>query len=114
MSISKPALIAALDKYVRAFRWGSLSASLESEIRLLVTEESNATVFEQIVPGLWDRYLCVDVDLMIDILRRWLEVAPGSCAAKHMLGSYLLAHGPDWDEEAEKLIDEAKEGGWHG
>ncbi len=110
MSLAKPALVAALDRYVRAFQWGSVPANLESEVRTIALIEDDASVFKQIVPELWDRYFSVDVELMIDILRRWLEVDPESCEAKHVLGSYLLAHGPDWDEEGERLIDEAKNG----
>lgn len=110
MSLAKPVLVAALDRYVRAIQWGSVPAKLESEIRSIALVEDDASVFKQIVPELWDRYFCVDVELMIVILRRWLEVDSESCEAKHVLGSYLLAHGPDWDEEGERLFDEAKNG----
>ncbi len=41
---------------------------------------------------------------MIAILRRWLEVQPMSKQAHLALGSYLLAHGPDWDEEGQRLL----------
>jgi hypothetical protein len=98
-----------LDQYARAFDQGAPDASLLEAAAKAAAQTTDPEVFRAIAGQLWDRYYVVDVDTMIGVLRRWLEVEPRSAEAKRALGSYLLAHGPDWDEEGRGLLAEARE-----
>jgi len=97
-----------LIKYADEFNQGAPpDPTLLEEVRNKLPEVSDPREFQRIASDLWDRFFCVDVDLMIEVLRRWLEIEPGSTEAQRALGSYLLAHGPDWDEEGHRLLAQA-------
>jgi len=97
-----------LDKYAEDFNAGkSPDPNLLLEVRGRLPEVTNPQQFRFIASNLWERYFCIDVELMIAVLRRWLEIEPGSEEAQRALGSYLLAHGPDWDDEGQRLLLQA-------
>jgi hypothetical protein len=97
-------LIDLLDEYSRRFETQGVDSALKERIATASAKESDADVFRRVSAAAWDKYSCIDVELMIALLRRWLVIAPDSMEARQALGSYLLAHGPDWDTEANELI----------
>jgi len=99
-------LLDLLDAYAETFHQGSADDSLLTELDSLLLTLQDPGEFPIVWERAWDEYSCVPVDNMIRILRRWLEINPRSRVARLSLGSYLLAHGPDWDEEARELLDE--------
>ena len=99
-------LIQLLDEWVIRFEQGFLDDAFRERIQACVVVENDPHVFQQIAENMWDAYSCIDVEIMIEILRRWLALEPNSHSAKHHLGSYLLCHGPDWDDEAKSLLEE--------
>lgn len=101
-------LVQLLDKYAEEFNKGNPpNPTLLAEVRRRLPEASDPEEFQLIASNAWDRHFCIDVELMITVLRRWLEIEPGSKEAQRALGSYLLAHGPDWDDEGHHLLSQA-------
>ena len=100
-------LIRLLDDYVKEFNEERLDDRFTNAVLAALPGVNNPAVFGQIAADAWDKYSCVDVELMILILRQWLEIEPDSAEAKRSLGSYMLAHGPDWDSEGNALLEEA-------
>ena|ERR1700730_8007294 len=100
-------LLPLLDKYADEFNKGTPDPTLLDEVRRRLPEVRDSQEYQSIAGMAWDKYFCVDVDLMIALLRRWLEIEPGSKEAQGALGSYLLAHGPDWDDEGNRLLSQA-------
>jgi hypothetical protein len=101
-------LVPLLDNYCETFdKVGIIDEVLVQKILTQVPLATDPEEFRLIASQLWDKYFCVDSDLMVCILRRWLEIEPQSREAKLALGNYLLAHGPDWDAEANRLVQEA-------
>lgn len=103
-------LILLLDQYVDQHRTGTLDAATQRGLLDALDQESSSVVFQLIATDMWDRYSPVDVDVMIAILRKWIAVEPASREAKRSLGSYLLAHGPDWDQEGAALLNDTTNG----
>ena len=101
-------LIGLLDRYVAAERDDD---DLLGQVRALLPRCADVEAFPVVAARAWDEYFAVDVDTMIAIFRRWLALAPHDRKAKGTLGGYLHAHGPDWDEEARRLLREANEEG---
>ena len=97
-------LITLLDQYITKFDSNQLDEQFKALVLAASEDETSPTVFKEISEKVYDKYYCVDVILMISILRRWLAIAPNSVEAKHSLGQYLLIHGPDWDDEANILL----------
>jgi hypothetical protein len=97
-----------LDEYVSRLDSG-IDDRLVSRIIEAVSNEEMADTFHRIGAHVWDKYSVVNVDLMVGILRRWLALEPDSVTARHTLGHYLLLHGPDWDDEANALLNAGKE-----
>ncbi len=97
-------LVALLDEYVVQFDTGTPTASLKEEVRKAALLERELETFQFVASAAWDKYFCVDPEVLIFVLRRWVELAPECSEAKWNLGSYMLAHGPDWDEEARALL----------
>ena len=98
-------LVPLLDKYAQEFNTGNPpDPTLLVEARRRLPEVKDPQEFQFIASNLWERYFCIEVDLMIALLRRWLEIEPGRVEAQRALGSYLLAHGPDWDNEGHRLL----------
>ena len=93
-----------LDKYAEEFNQGTPDTTVLDEIRRRLPTVNDPQEFQSIADDAWDKYFSVDVDVMIAVLRRWLEIDPFSREARRALGSYLLAHGPDWDEEGHRLL----------
>lgn len=96
-----------LTQYARGFAQNVPEEALLAKVDELLPSASNADEFREIAGRVWDEYFGVDVDLMIRVLRRWRELEPSSKEAKFALGSYLLCHGPDWDDEGNRLLQEA-------
>lgn len=99
-----------LSEYARGFWHDKPDESLVQRVQELLPEASDPQEFRAVANRLWDEYLCggIDVLLLIQVLRRWLEVEPESKEAKQALGSWLLLHGPDWDDEGNRLLREAR------
>jgi len=98
-----------LDQYSDDFdKLGSSNETLVKDILNQVPLTNDSEELRLIAGQIWDKYFCVDPEVMIKILRRWLEIQPDNKEAKLALGNYLLAHGPDWDEEANQLLQDAK------
>lgn len=108
MNASPPPLIRLLDEYVEKFNEDRLDVQFKNVVLSVLPDEDSPAVFGQIAADAWDKYSCVDVELTISILRRWLAIEPDSAEAKRSLGSYMLAHGPDWDAEGKTLFEEAE------
>ena len=105
--MNETSLLFLMDEYVDRFNDESLTDQVKERVRSAASREDNRSVFREIAVELWGKYSCVDVDLTITILRRWLAIEPNSQEAKRCLGTYLLAHGPDWDVEGTRLLEEA-------
>ena len=54
-----------------------------------------------------DEKYTMPVDLMIATYRKLLSLKRDPATLREF-AYYLLAHGPDWDEEAENMLSEAK------
>jgi hypothetical protein len=102
--------VALLSEYAKGFWQNTPDESLLVKVRELLPKTSDPQEFHGVAQRLWDEYLCsgIDVLLMIDVLRRWLEIEPDSKEAKEALGTWLLLHGPDWDVEGHQLLQEAR------
>jgi hypothetical protein len=102
------ALANLLDQYSETFdKHGNSDEALLKDILHQVPLTDDPEEFHLIANQVWDKYFCVDPKVMAKILRRWLEIQPHNKEARVALGNYLLAHGPDWDEEANQLLHEA-------
>jgi hypothetical protein len=96
-----------LDEYSENFnKLGVSDEALLKEILNQVPLTTDPEEFRLIANQVWDKYFCVDPEVMATILRRRLEIQPHNQEARVALANYLLAHGPDWDEEANQLLHE--------
>jgi hypothetical protein len=96
-----------LDEYSENFnKLGASDEALLKDILNQVPLTNDPEEFRLIANQVWDKYFCVDAEVMTKILRRWLEIQPHDKEARVALANYLLAHGPDWDEEANQLLHE--------
>jgi len=100
-------IISLLDRYAEEFNHGTPDATVLDEIRRRLPTASDPQEFRHIADNAWDKYFSVDVNTMIDLLRHWVAIDPQSKEAQRALGSYLLAHGPDWDDEGHRLLAQA-------
>jgi hypothetical protein len=100
-------IVPLLDNYCETFHKGTTDEVLLEKIQTQLPLATDPEEFRLIASQLWDKYFCVDSGVMVRILRRWLEIQPQSRDAKLNLANYLLAHGPDWDAEANRLVQEA-------
>lgn len=101
-------LVGLLDQYSETFeKLGTTDETLLKEILKIVPLTNDSEQFHWIASQVWDKYFCVDAEVMAKVLRRWFELQPHNKEARVALGNYLLAHGPDWDEEANELLHEA-------
>ncbi len=100
-------LAGLLTKYADGFAKNAADQALLEEVLRRLPQTNDPNELRWIADRAWDEYYCVDVDVMVPLLRRWLELDPNSKEAKRALGGYLLAHGPDWDEEGNQLLQEA-------
>ena len=105
MNTPSSPLTRLLDDYVDKFGEDSLDDQFKKHILAALPDEDDPKVLGQIAADVWDKYSCVDVELVISILRRWSAIEPDSADAKRTLGSYMLAHGPDWDDEGKALLE---------
>ena len=99
-------LINLLDEYVgSAIDTNDIerAVAILDEVCRIIPTANDPDELQIIAAGAWDKYFSVNVDVMIAILRRWFAINP-SKESQHALGSYLLAHGPDWDEEGHELM----------
>lgn len=99
-------LIESLDEYVNEFRTNTLTSKRKDLIQAITLNEDDPLTFKDIASNIWDKYSCVDPYVIVIVLRRWIEIDPDSQEAKKILAGYMLAHGPDWDTEAENLLSE--------
>jgi hypothetical protein len=102
-------LLDALNAYVRHYTAGTITGVVKSSVMDAMNQEQRQSVYAEIAEKIWDLYSVIDVDLAVLILRKWLSIDPGSREARRALGSYLLAHGPDWDQEGYQLLEDAQE-----
>lgn len=102
-------LAGLLSEYVRGFEQSQPDDSLLQKVQELLPQTNDPQEFRAVADRLWDEYLCggIEVELMIRVLRRWLEVEPEGKEVKRALGTWLLLHGPDWDDEGNRLLQEA-------
>ncbi len=107
LTTSSKKIATVLTEYARRFSRNEAGSALLEQVVQLLPQTTDPEEFRTIAPHLWDEYFCVDAEVMIQVLRRWLEIEPSSKEAKRVLGSYLLAHGPDWDDEGTRLLAEA-------
>ncbi|VTR96980.1 hypothetical protein [Tuwongella immobilis] len=103
-------LLDALRTYVDRFHAGTLDAGVKSTVVNALKTEERTRIYQEVADNIWDLYLILDVDLAVLILRKWMHLDPDSREAKRALGSYLLAHGPDWDEEGKSLLSDTSDG----
>ena len=104
-------LLALLDEYVERFNAGTVDSFVKSAVLDALEKQASPEVFRVISIDIWEKYSVVDVNLAIQVLRKWLHLEPSSQEAKRTLGSYLLAHGPDWDQEGRALLEAAQREG---
>jgi hypothetical protein len=94
-----------LDQYSENFyKLGASDEALLKDILNQVPLTNDPEEFRLIANQVWDKYFCVDAEVVAKILRRWLEIEPHNKEARVALANYLLAHGLDWDEEANQLL----------
>ena len=106
-------LVVLHERYVEKLKEGVDDEALASEIVQLIPQVNDPRQIEYIAKRLYDEYeLIVHVDNIIALLRRWMELEPSSNDAKRTLGYWLYLHGPDWDEEAKRLMVQAGVAGW--
>ncbi len=104
-------LASLLDDYARGFLEGTADPTLPEKVAALLSAANDVTEFRRIGARVFEEgFLCIPVDTMIGVLRRWVALDPGNAEARRVLGSYLLMHGPDWDEEGRRLLADAKRG----
>lgn len=108
MNTASLTLICLLDSYVDKLNEDSLNDECKNAVLAALADEENREVLSQIAADVWDKYSCVDVEVVISILRRWVAIEPDSTEAKRTLGSYLLTHGPDWDAEGRALLERSR------
>jgi hypothetical protein len=107
--ISKSETIRALlQEYIRGYRQNAPDGLLLKRVLELLPHVNDPEELRPIAEHAWDDFLGVDVLVLIQVLRRWLELDPSNKEAMRHLGSYLLCHGPDWDGEGRQLLEEAK------
>lgn len=97
-----------LERFLHGLQANALDESLLSLIRAAAGQASNPDELRSIAQQSLDRYFAVDMETMILVLHRWVEMEPDNKEAKGWLGTYLLSHGPDWDFEAQRLLEEAQ------
>ena len=103
-------LIDLLDQFAMSYRQGSLDEVLLASINERLSRTTDPREFHLIAEKLWSNIApWYDIPTMIRILRRWLEIEPNSNEAKGTLGTILLMHGPDWDEEGNRLVEDSKQ-----
>ena len=78
MSTSSSRLISLLEEYIDKFNEDSLDDRFKKLVHTALADESDPTVFSEIAANVWDKYSCVDVELVISILRRWSAIEPDS------------------------------------
>lgn len=110
MSSPETELVLVLDRYVARFNSDSIDEPLKKTVAEVASRTRDGNAFRVVADRMWTEYSCVDVLIMAKVLRAWLEVEPGSKAAKRALATYLLAHGPDWDNEAQELLRQCEAG----
>jgi hypothetical protein len=105
---TKPERLAALlDDYAHRFWQGAVDESLPTTVAAMLPKVHDVDEFRAIGRHVFEeRFLCIPVDTMIGVLRRWVALDPNNAEARKTLGSYLLMHGPDWDEEGRRLLTE--------
>lgn len=109
MSDIQSSLLTSLETYVRCFEDDKLDSTARAAVVDAMNGESRPEVYRIIADNFWGRFFVVEVDLAILILRKWLSIDPTNNEAKKALGTYLFAHGPDWDQEAYALLAEPQD-----
>jgi hypothetical protein len=101
-------VVQMMDAFVEKYKQGvDYDEAILNRIRETLPFVEDARPLQAISRRLWTVYEgYYDIDTMIAVLRRWLELEPDSVEAKGSLGTLLYGHGPDWDEEAEHLLNE--------
>ena len=102
-------LVELFDEFVEQNKQGNFDESLLKQISNLTPLVEDAKQFRRIEKRLWSSVVYCEVLTTIALLRRWLEIEPDSKRAEAALGTFLLLHGPDWDEEAHQLLKKANQ-----
>jgi hypothetical protein len=100
-----------LEEYVRRFWQGDADSALPEKVSALLPTLTDVTELRRIGARVFEEgFLLLPVGTMVAVLRRWVELDPHNAEARRTLAGYLLMHGPDWDEEARRLLAEANAG----
>lgn len=103
-------LLDLVTRFAESYREDKVDERLLAEINDLLPRITSADDLCAVAERLWtDLAPWYDIPTMMRLLRRWRELEPASKAAKETLGTFLLMHGPDWDEEGQQLLAEARQ-----
>lgn len=83
---------------------------LLSEFENRLRSETSIQTLREIVDANWEDLFTMPIETMFKVYQRLIELTPKEESAFLDFAKYLLLFGPDWEEEAEMIVDHIERG----